>query len=163
MKQNIDKEEYSNFLNKIKQCKGRLFIVGNGGSAATASHFTCDLVKFTKYNAICLNDSITQLTMACNDYEMKHMYSRLLDAQCPTEDDLVIIISGSGNSENLIGLAEYCAMLNYNALYLLGKTGGKVKVITKQGIYIQSQDQQIVEDIHMIICHSITKELIEEN
>lgn len=143
-----------NYKKLIKTSK-RLIICGNGGCASTASHFCCDLIKKCEKNAICLNDNMAILTAYANDISYSDVFVEYYK-QIFNNDDLCIILSGSGNSENCLKLAEFCNKNNITILTITGQ-GGKLKEYTNMAIEIQFTDMQLLEDSISAICHSFVK------
>lgn len=138
----------------------KIFFVGNGGSAATASHFVCDLQKTSrqKINAICLNDNLSLLTAWANDYGYDYIFSEQLK-NVGSKGDLLIIISASGNSANIINALKTAKKLGISTFGLLGFDGGRVKKMITNFMLIASNDYGVVEDMHLIINHMITAHL----
>ena len=132
--------------------------MGNGGSGATASHFVCDFNKGisekldSKYRFICLNDNIPTMLAYANDVSYNSIFVEQLK-NLATEGDLVIGISGSGNSNNVISAIEYANAQGCKTFGLVGYDGGMLKKIAQNCIHIKINNMQIVEDIHMIIDH----------
>ena len=121
------------FISTIKK-GGTIFICGNGGSFAHAQHLTTELVVRYKSNrepikSICLGSNQANLTAIGNDLSFDQIFSRELSGLYDS-NDIVFILSTSGNSPNVIKVAEYVRQMGGNALSLLGKDGGKLKEIT---------------------------------
>ena len=148
----------------------RIFIIGNGGSAATASHFACDLSKGTtignpdmkkRFKVIALTDNIPLLTAWGNDADYSQIFveqlKNLLD-----KDDVVIAISGSGNSENILKAVEYANEKGALTIGLTGFAGGKLKDIAHKCLIVSSDSMERIEDIHLILEHLICSWLREE-
>ena len=148
----------------------RIFIIGNGGSAATASHFACDLSKGTtignpdmkkRFKVIALTDNIPLLTAWGNDADYSQIFveqlKNLLD-----KDDVVIAISGSGNSENILKAVEYANEKGALTIGLTGFAGGKLKDIAHKCLIVSSDSMEGIEDIHLILEHLICSWLREE-
>ncbi len=135
-----------------------IYIFGNGGSAATASHFVCDFNKGIsenkdkKFNFICLSDNTPMLTAISNDISYNEVFRyQLINKLKPT--DLVIGISGSGNSKNVINAVEYARQIGTPVVGITGYSGGKLKEIADYHMDADIDDMQISEDIHMIFDH----------
>lgn len=135
-----------------------IYIFGNGGSAATASHFVCDFNKGIsenknlKFNFVCLNDNIAQMTAIANDFSYDDIFRYpLINRLKPT--DLVIAISGSGNSKNIIRAVEYAKQIGTPVIGLTGYQGGKLKELSDYHMDAMVNDMQISEDLHMIFDH----------
>lgn len=150
--------------------EGFVYIFGNGGSAATASHFVNDFNKGVSENMekrfrfCCLNDNISSIMAIANDIS----YTKIFQFQLKNylkPGDLVIGISGSGNSENVIEGIRYAKAKKIDTIAMVGYDGGHLKKIADYCIHIPSFDMQKVEDIHLMIEHimmSILKEYLEE-
>jgi len=140
----------------INSCKGNIFVFGNGGSAATASHFAQDMNKMLYHRFICLNDNIPSLTAYANDVNYESVFKlQLLRLIKP--DDMVIGISCSGNSRNVASAVLYAKQLGYLTIGFTGFDGGYVKELADHNVHVPSDDMQICEDCHMIIIHAIVK------
>ena len=136
----------------------RIFIMGNGGSASTASHFACDIGKGCSYKLdkrfkiFCLNDSIPTLLAYANDLS----YSDIFVEQMKNflePGDVAIGISASGNSENVLKAISYAKKMGGKTVGLSGFDGGKLKNIVDIPLVVYINDMQKVEDIHLIIVH----------
>lgn len=139
-----------------------VYVIGNGGSASTASHFACDLKKVTnnKLNIMALTDSMPIITACANDCGYENIFLHQL-TDILLDGDIVIAFSGSGMSENVLKAIEYA---NENCAITIGITGydgGKLKKISKMGIHVPINDMQISEDFHLIITHIIMKYMRE--
>ena len=157
-----------NVLEKARIEGRKVFIMGNGGSAATASHFCCDFNKGisehqeNKYKFICLNDNVPTMMAYANDRTYHDIFveplKNLLDA-----GDLVIGISGSGNSMNVVNALRYANENGAITVGLTGYDGGNVKKICKYNIHIPIDDMQVTEDLHMVLDHCMMKILSNNN
>jgi D-sedoheptulose 7-phosphate isomerase len=142
----------------------RVFVMGNGGSAATASHFARDLkigVKgLLKLSTECLSDSVAVITSLANDVEYAEVFAEQLRGQV-SQDDIVIAISCSGKSENLIRALRVAKFGDNKAkiIGLLGFGGGKMLPMCDKAVVFQSKDYGQVEDIHLAVCHILTNML----
>jgi len=135
-----------------------IYIFGNGGSAATASHFVCDFNKGIsenkekKFNFVCLSDNTPQMMAIANDFSYDEVFRYpLINKLKPT--DLVIGISGSGNSKNVIRAVEYAKEIGAPVVGITGYHGGKLKELANYHMDVMEDDMQISEDIHMIFDH----------
>lgn len=144
--------------------QSNIFICGNGGSASTASHFTCDINKglnfgmHKKYKTICLNDNIPTMLAYANDLSYEDIFVEQLK-NFFQKTDLVIGISTSGNSKNVLKAIKYANKNGGRTFGFCGFSGGKLKDTAKKSIIINSNDMQKVEDMHMIIFHCAIKYL----
>ncbi len=164
----IDQEKLIELIKKIQSIIGTdrtIFIAGNGGSASTGSHMTCDLGKTilgknprekeARLKTICLNDSIPLLTAWGNDEGYEYIFSEQLH-NLGRKNDFLIVITGSGNSANIIEVAKSAQKMGIETYGILGFNGGKVKDLLDNYLLIKSNDYGIVEDIHMILVHLMT-------
>ena len=137
-----------------------IFIMGNGGSAATASHFACDINKGCcldldkKFKVICLNDNIPTLLAYANDLDYASVFVESLK-NFFRSGDLVIGISGSGDSENVLRAIRYASENGGKTVGLTGYSGGKLGQLVDIAYVAASDDMQKIEDVHMIIVHMI--------
>ncbi len=145
----------------------QIFIFGNGGSGSTASHLACDLNKGCcygrkkRFKVICLNDSIPTLTAYSNDVSYDVVFIEQLKNFLKT-GDIVIGISGSGNSVNVLEAIEYANNNNAITVGLCGYNGGKLKKMVKHPVCANVDDMQKSEDIHLIIAHIIMQIIFEK-
>lgn len=149
-----------------------IFVFGNGGSSSTSSHFACDLAKGTIVNSwdeqkrlrvICLNDNISLMTAWANDTEYSHIFIEQLK-NLVKKDDVVIGISGSGCSCNVIEAIQYAKEMDCTTIGLTGMGGGILAKEADISIVVSSNIIQQVEDVHLILCHLISllfKELVK--
>ncbi len=151
-----------------------IFVVGNGGSAANASHFAQDLAKGTLSNisqkkrirAVSLTDNGSFITALANDEGYETIFVQQLMTYAQTKDRLVVI-SGSGNSPNVVKATEYALDNDIKVLGVTGFDGGQVKGLAKINIHVPSHDMGLVEAVHSVIFHlvmsELTNALTEEN
>jgi D-sedoheptulose 7-phosphate isomerase len=164
----IDPAEIAHIITVIEQYVGTdrtIFIAGNGGSATTASHYVCDLTKVIlgqkpykkeqRLRIISLADSTSLITAIANDISCDTVFADQLD-NLAKPGDLLILLSFSGNSENIVQAALAAQRLEVSTIGLLGKDGGKVRELIDHKLIIPSQDCGIVEDAHLMIGHLIT-------
>ena len=137
-----------------------VFILGNGGSAATASHFACDLAKGTQviglpaFRVISLSDNVPLMSAWANDTNYERIFAEQL-ATLIRPDDIVIAISASGNSPNILAAARMAQQSGAITLALTGQDGGKLSRLADFTIYVPSQSIEQVEDAHLVIAHSL--------
>lgn len=143
--------------------KGKtIYTMGNGGSGSTASHMVCDIIKGCsfgkekKFKILCLNDNIPTLLAYSNDvsYDVvfEEQLKNLLD-----EGDVVLGISGSGNSKNVINAIQYANSKKAITIGFTGYDGGILKQISNYSVNAGISDMQISEDIHLITLHILYK------
>lgn len=133
----------------------QIFILGNGGSAATASHFACDLIKGTgkSFKAISLTDNVSVITAVGNDLSYEDIFYEQLK-NLVNREDVVIGISASGNSPNVVKAIKIAKEMGAKTIGLLGfKTGGILHDLVDCEITIQDGHYGRVEDVHLILCH----------
>lgn len=156
---------------KMKALQGtnrRLFLAGNGGSSATASHAACDLGKTIlpyssrgSIKAICLSDSVPLLTAWGNDSGYEFVFSEQL-RNLATKDDFFMVISSSGNSPNILKAITVAQELGVETFGLLGFDGGKAKDMVDDYLLVPVDDYGITEDVHMMTIHAVTDALKHE-
>lgn len=138
--------------------EGAIYIFGNGGSSATASHFMNDFNKGLseklekKFRFCCLNDNVPTVMAIANDCGFDKVFVMQLEGKLK-ENDLVIGISGSGNSANVVLALEYAKGKNVRTVGITGYDGGKVSKLVDTSLNVPIQNMQITEDIHMIFDH----------
>ena len=145
----------------------RIFVMGNGGSASTASHWVCDinkgcsLHKEKKFKMICLNDSIPTMLAYANDMSYEDIFvEQLKNFFAP--GDVVIGISGSGNSLNVLKAIEYARANGGTTVGLCGYSGGRLYHTVDIPILARIDDMQKVEDVHMIVVHMTMQRILRE-
>lgn len=137
-----------------------IFIIGNGGSALTASHMASDLnkgvshSKIKKFKAFSLTDNVGVITAYANDISYEDIFIGQL-RNFLNAGDIVIAISGSGNSKNIIKAVEYANSLGNTTIGLTGYNGGILKKISRFSINANVDNMEISEDIHLVISHII--------
>lgn len=163
--QKLDLEEMNCAMQAIYDAWYRgvsIFVMGNGGSAATASHMVCDFNKGIslstgrKFKLICLNDNIPIMTAIANDIA----YDQIFEIQMKdviTKDDLVLAISGSGNSKNIINGVTYAKSIGAKVIGMTGFHGGKLGELADYHLHVPAEDMQVTEDFHMIFVHMMMK------
>ncbi len=147
----------------VKENK-KIFTCGNGGSASTASHYITDWSKMynlstgNKFRGMCLADNLGLITAFGNDVSYDDVFSgQLLAVADP--GDLLVIVSGSGNSPNVIKAATTAKELGVDILTVVGFDGGKLKAYGDYSFHVPSYDMQICEDIHLSFGHLVMKSI----
>lgn len=160
-----DIESLSKKIKEINKNGGGVYVVGNGGSAALANHFATDIgvgaLKHQKsVKVISLVSNISSLTASANDYGFEFVFSRELEI-VNTSQDLLILISSSGNSRNLLEAAKIAKERGVQTFGILGFDGGKLKTLVDYYIHVESQigDYGVIEDCHSVILHAVTEAL----
>lgn len=131
-----------------------VFIMGNGGSAATASHIVCDLSKQCGINSLSLTDNIPLVTAWSNDVCYDVLFERLIE-RLAKDGDVVIGISSKGTSENVIKGIVKANDMGCHTIGLIGFGGGMLKDVVDEYIVVESDDMLHVEDIHLLLGHII--------
>ncbi len=143
-----------------------IFLVGNGGSAATASHFATDLIqcsrpdKGIRFKAISLVDNVPLLTALGNDFTYEDIFTVQMQ-NLFAKNDLLIAISGSGNSPNILAAARLAKEMGGTVIGLIGFDGGKLAALCDYAVLVKTGKGEYgpVEDIHMVIDHMVTSYL----
>jgi D-sedoheptulose 7-phosphate isomerase len=142
----------------------KIITCGNGGSAYTASHYITDwnkMVNLTtgnKFHGYSLCDNIGLITAFGNDLSYDEIFSGQLKS-IMNKEDLLIVVSGSGNSPNILKAIEYSNSIGADSLAIVGYDGGEAIKIAKYNIHIPSFDMQLCEDLHLMFGHMVMKEL----
>ncbi len=148
-------------LEKVRAEGRRIFIMGNGGSGSTASHIAGDLMKGCHMDAMCLNDNMATLTAWANDESYDDIFAEQLD-DFVQADDVVIVLSASGNSRNILRAIRMAGSIPALTVALTGFDGGQVKDLADISVIVPSENMQQIEDAHLMIGHMITTALREE-
>jgi D-sedoheptulose 7-phosphate isomerase len=145
-----------------------IFFIGNGGSAATSSHLAADLGKNTvenilninekRFRTISLSDNISWITAVANDLSYEDVFVEQLK-NLAGEGDVLFIVSGSGNSKNIVKAASWAKTNKLSVVGLLGFDGGEVKKYTGEGLVVESDNYGIIESVHSYIHHYIVEAL----
>jgi D-sedoheptulose 7-phosphate isomerase len=138
----------------------QIYIVGNGGSASTATHFACDLSKATivdgqRLRATSLTDNVALLTAWANDTAFEHVFSEQL-ASLLRPGDVLIAISASGNSPNIVNAVRTARDKRAATVGLVGFDGGAVAGMVDVLVHVPSRSYGVVEDCHLVLEHAIT-------
>ena len=147
-----------NMIQTAFEAEKTIYIFGNGGSAATASHYVNDFNKgiseYTekKFHFACLNDNFATVMAIANDIGYEEVFRFQLRGRL-AEGDLVIAISGSGNSKNVINAVQLAKERGNKVIGLTGYSGGLLKPLADVSLHVPIDDMQITEDIHMVFDH----------
>ena len=145
---------------KVYEQGGTLYIFGNGGSAALASHLACDYGKGTvapnrkRFRAISIGDNVPLMTALANDLSYEDIFSEQL-ADLAQKGDAVLAISGSGNSPNVVKGLEQARNLGLQTFAVTGYSGGRVKPLADICFVVPSDNMQHIEDLHLCATHAI--------
>jgi len=145
-------------LIKLRESRNKIYFFGNGASAAFANHMALDFSKNGKILSRSLSDSAL-LTALANDYSYENAMLEFLKIEGVSKDDLVISISSSGNSPNIVSVLKYCKENNVKTLALSGlKNENKSITLANYSIYVPMKTYGMVECIHQIFLHLILDE-----
>jgi D-sedoheptulose 7-phosphate isomerase len=153
-------EQAIEWFREARDGSKHIFVCGNGGSASTASHFTCDIVKGashnrdTRFRIMSLADSLPTLTAYSNDVSYECVFVEQLK-NFAQPGDLVMCISGSGNSPNVVRAVEYANSIGCRTIALTGRDGGKLGPLAQLNIQVAVPHMGRIEDAHMVVCHMI--------
>lgn len=145
----------------------QVFTFGNGGSGATASHAAGDFIKGAsfglekRFRMICLNDNIPSMMAIANDTNWSEVFVESLKNYL-NPGDVVIGISGSGNSENVIKAMQYAKDHQGKTIAMCGFKGGKIAEMADVVIHAQIHDMEVVEDVHMAVFNIVKKHMMAE-
>jgi D-sedoheptulose 7-phosphate isomerase len=153
-------------LQKAVREDRQIFVFGNGGSAANASHFATDLGKGSsdkigrRFRVLSLNDNVSWMTALGNDYAYEDIFVRQLENYA-RPGDMALALSVSGNSPNAVKAVDWAVKNGLSTMALVGKKGGRLAQIAQEVIAIDSEHYGRVEDCHMHICHLLCYAFIE--
>lgn len=160
----LEINEAMRILTQARSRCAKVFTCGNGGSAATASHFACDLAKGTQkedvepFRVIALTDNVPLMTAWANDSDYRMVFSRQLKPLI-SAGDVLIGISASGNSPNIVEAIHTANLGGGTSLALVGFDGGECKQHAHHSIHVTSNNMQHVEDVHAVLTHLLSSAL----
>ena len=166
----IDVEAVGRAIEILRQARDNqrhIFTCGNGGSASTASHFVTDMVKGasfgrdTRFRIMALTDSLPTITAYSNDVSYDCVFTEQLK-NFAQPGDVLLAISGSGNSPNVISAVEYANQAGCTTIALTGRDGGKLGSLAKLEIRAPDSHMGRIEDAHLFICHMICYYFMEQ-
>ncbi len=166
----LEKDCITNVVNtfvKAWESKRTIFFAGNGGSAATASHFAQDLAAVSRkagikpFRVLSLTDNTSYITASGNDYGFEKIFTTQMEGLFEP-GDVLVALSASGNSPNVVKAVEYANKCKGTSVALVGFDGGILAKIAHQVIIVKSNKGEYgpVEDVHMILDHVITSYLV---
>jgi D-sedoheptulose 7-phosphate isomerase len=139
-----------------------VYVVGNGGSASTATHFACDLSKATistgrrRLRASSLSDNVALLTAWANDTSYERVFAeQIMNLVDP--DDVLVAVSASGNSPNVLAAVDSAQSLGAITVAMVGFDGGRLKDAVTAALHVPINDYGVVEDCHLVLEHAITE------
>jgi D-sedoheptulose 7-phosphate isomerase len=144
----------------------QIFVCGNGGSAATANHLACDILKGASYERqkrfriTSLSDQLATITAYANDVDYSEVFAEPL-ANFAKPGDLLVVISGSGNSHNVVRALKRGNELGCYTVALTGRDGGECAQLAQLNVHVTEDHMGRIEDGHMIICHMVAYYFIE--
>jgi len=160
-------EQVISVMHHARLTSKQIFVMGNGGSASTASHFACDLGKNTRlegwhnFKVISLTDNLALISALANDEGYENIFSRQLEGLI-REGDIVIGISASGNSSNVLNAIQLANEKNATTIGFTGFNSGKLGPMVDINVHVKSNCIEQVEDIHLMLEHMICKILREK-
>ena len=167
--ESLDHQELENGIQLIRNAVAngkRIAVCGNGGSATAASHYITDWNKMlfshtnTKFNGICLSDNIGLITAYANDISYDDVFSEQVK-NLLGPGDLLLVISGSGNSPNVVKAVNVANEVGVTTLAICGYDGGLVKKVANHSLWVRSFDMQLCEDAFGVFGHMVMKGLCE--
>ena len=153
-------EELIEVFRKARAEDRQIFVFGNGGSAATANHFACDIVKGASYGRdkrfriMALSEQIATMTAYSNDVGYESVFVEPLK-NFARPGDIAMAISGSGNSENVVRAIEYANSIDCYTVGLSGMSGGRLRPIVDLSVHVPAHHMGRVEDAHFFVCHMV--------
>ena len=164
-------EQSDRFVNTLFEAfegGNTVFLAGNGGSAAAASHFGQDLAKGTlpsmdatrRFRVIPLTDNIGYITALANDEGYDSIFEQQLRGLA-VEGDLLVVISGSGNSPNVLRAIEYAKSIGMKTVGVTGFDGGKVRQMADESVHVPVHDMGMCEALHGVVFHAAMSRLRE--
>lgn len=156
----VDIERVARLLLTAFEENRAVFLFGNGGSAALASHFACDLGKGTasrngrRFRVMALTDNVPILTAWANDSHYDNIFAEQL-VNFVSPDDVAFAISASGNSPNVIKALQVARRAGAVTIGLTGYAGGKMKRLCDACIVIPCENMQLIEDLHLSVAHAL--------
>ena len=163
----LDEQAFQSGIDLVKakfEAGKQIITCGNGGSAYAASHYITDwnkpvsLATGRKFRGISLCDNIGMVTAFGNDVAFDEIFAGQLKAILD-KDDLVIAVSGSGNSSNVVKAVEYANQAGADTLAVVGYDGGTLKRIATHSVWVPCFDMQLCEDVHLMFGHMVMKTL----
>ena len=166
--QTLDSGQFEKIISLLAEAyknDKQIFIAGNGGSAASANHFVCDFGKNAtpfksagpgnrRFRIISVSDNIEKITAIANDIALEEIFRQQL-INLMRKGDVLIAVSASGNSPNIVRACEYAKEMSSPLITLSGFNGGKIKDLADAAIVVPLTSYEQIEDIHLMILHMI--------
>ena len=163
----VEVEKLIEVFKKALRDDRQIFVFGNGGSAANASHFVTDLGKGSsdkigrRFRCMTLNDNVSWMTALGNDYSYEDVFVRQLE-NFARPGDVAMTLSVSGSSPNLVKAMDWAAKKGLETVALVGGKRGKLAQIARHVLVVDSEHYGRVEDSHMFICHLLCYAFMEK-
>jgi D-sedoheptulose 7-phosphate isomerase len=154
-------------LMEARRAGRTIYVFGNGGSAATASHLVCDLAKSLStgsgrgFQAVCLSDSVPAMMAYANDIGWDEVFAAPLAGRIEP-GDVAIALSASGSSRNVHKALERARTAGAGTVAFCGFDGGTIKALDDVALHVPSNEMKVVEDVHLVLCHCIVQMLAAE-
>ncbi len=168
---NLNLDEINEAMNAILDCRergGTTYTIGNGGSAATASHLACDFAKGLsdalggkKFLFECLCNNTAMMTAIANDISYEDVFSYQLKGRLKPKD-LLIAISGSGSSKNVLKAVAYAKEIKTPVIGVTGHDGGELKKLADFRMHVPIDNIYVTEDIHMVFDHMLLSVIMQQ-
>lgn len=155
-------DEIASAFSMVYEQDSTIYIIGNGGSASTASHMSADLCKGTscqphrRLRVVSLTDNMAWFSAIANDIGYEEVFTEQLRSILRPED-LLVAISASGNSPNVVGAVAFAKSLGTKTISLVGFHGGKLKETSDIALHLPSRDYGTIEDAHLILNHVLVE------
>ena len=165
----IPVDQVEGLIVRLRNClnqESKIFVIGNGGSAANASHFVTDLGKSAsdavgrRFQCMSLNDNVSWMTALGNDYDYEDIYQQQL-VNFAKPNDLLLVLSVSGNSPNVVKAMSWAKENGVKTVALAGGQKGNITEIADESLIVDSKHYGRVEDVQMTICHILCYAFIE--
>ena len=161
----IEEPEFAKAVEILRQAwfdDKQVFIMGNGGSAGTANHCVCDFGKHAvqdpkkrRFRVLSVCDNIEKVTALGNDFSFEDIFSFQL-GNLMNDGDVLIAVSASGNSPDLVRACEFAAQKHAHIITLSGFEGGKIKAFAEAAFVVRRESYEQIEDVHLNILHMLT-------
>jgi D-sedoheptulose 7-phosphate isomerase len=158
-----DLDAAAQLMLEVRTKGGRVFVAGNGGSAAISEHLSCDFEKGTylpTMNSLkvqCLTSNTSLLTAIANDFGYENIFAYQMELAQLTSYDLVILISSSGNSPNIIKACDFAKSNGCKVIGFTGFSGGKLKLQADVSLHVPFENYGVVEDAHQVLMHCLAQ------
>jgi D-sedoheptulose 7-phosphate isomerase len=161
-------QRLAGLIAELQHSKGILWTMGNGGSSSTGSHMACDVGKGigasleAPIRALSINEQAIAQSAWANDFGFEDAMRNQLE-QLARPGDAVLAISGSGNSPNVVNAAQWAKENGYPVAILVGRHGGRLSPFAEIELRVDSNDMQVLENVHLVVVHWLFKALTHES